>query len=203
MTQICGWGKIRRKLCATMDNTHSMRASPAMPHQRGTFQSGAERSVVLLCPITRPTRTRAPFWPASRSRPQSFWWVCGTTAHSAYPPLFHRLGHRLHAIPDGRHDHHPFPYSIITATIRWPACSTAIQAIALAVATPLLGKLTDKFGQEAGLDSDDYRLDCGRHRAGDGDYQPRAGMGAVLSDAVPGRHSAVGRDEPRALDQDS
>ena len=61
-------------------------------------------------------------------------------------PLFHRLGHRCM----------PFPMVGMTITISvqhyygnysLAGMLTAIQAIALAVATPLLGKLTDKFGQ--------------------------------------------------------
>ncbi len=78
---------------------------------------------------------------------------------------------------------------------------TAIQAIALAVATPLLGKLTDKFGQRQVFDSNDSGVDCRRRRADHIHHQSCAGMGAVLFDAVPGSYSAVGRDEPRALDQ--
>lgn len=77
---------------------------------------------------------------------------------------------------------------------------TAIQAIALAVSSPLLGKLVDKFGQPAGVNSDDPGLDRRRHRPDHQHHQPRPGMGAVLPDAVPRRDSAVGRDEPRPLD---
>ena len=80
---------------------------------------------------------------------------------------------------------------------------TAIQAIALAVATPLLGKLTDKFGQRQVSIPTIIVWIVAAIALVTASYQPRAGMGAVLSDAVPGRHSAVGRDEPRALDQDS
>ena len=64
MTQICGWGKIRRKLCATMDNTSFDEGFAGNATSAGNIQSGAERSVVLLCPTTCPTRT--PLWLASR-----------------------------------------------------------------------------------------------------------------------------------------
>ena len=74
---------------------------------------------------------------------------------------------------------------------------TAIQAIALAVSSPLLGKLVDKFGQrQVSIPG----LDRRRHRPDHQHHQPRPGMGAVLPDAVPRRDSAVGRDEPRPLD---
>lgn len=43
-------------------------------------------------------------------------------------------------------------------------------------------------------------LDRRRHRPDHQHHQPRPGMGAVLPDAVPRRDSAVGRDEPRPLD---
>ena len=71
---------------------------------------------------------------------------------------------------------------------------TAIQAIALAVSSPLLGKLVDKFGQRQ------VSIPTIRHRPDHQHHQPRPGMGAVLPDAVPRRDSAVGRDEPRPLD---
>ena len=49
---------------------------------------------------------------------------------------------------------------------------------------PLLGKLTDKFGQKAGFDSNDSGVDCRRRRASHIHHQSCAGMGAVLFDAV-------------------
>ena len=79
---------------------------------------------------------------------------------------------------------------------------TAIQAIALAVATPLLGKLTDKFGQRQVSIPTIIVWIVAAIALVTAITNARR-MGAVLSDAVPGRHSAVGRDEPRALDQDS
>ena len=89
---------------------------------------------------------------------------------------------------------------------------TAIQAIALAVSSPLLGKLVDKFGQrQVSIPTHLSRpwatatpaVPVGarrRHRPDHQHHQPRPGMGAVLPDAVPRRDSAVGRDEPRPLD---
>lgn len=77
---------------------------------------------------------------------------------------------------------------------------TAIQAIALAVSSPLLGKLVDKFGQRQ-VSIPTILVWIGRrHRPDHQHHQPRPGMGAVLPDAVPRRDSAVGRDEPRPLD---
>lgn len=51
----------------------------------------------------------------------------------------------MHAVPDGRHD----DYDFRTALLRQYSLAGALTAaaIALAVASPVLGKLVDKFGQ--------------------------------------------------------
>ena len=63
---------------------------------------------------------------------------------------------------------------------------TAIQAIALAVSSPLLGKLVDKFGQrQVSIPTILVWI---------------VAAIALTTSAVPRRDSAVGRDEPRPLD---
>ena len=77
---------------------------------------------------------------------------------------------------------------------------TAIQAIALAVSSPLLGKLVDKFGQRQ-VSIPTILVWIVAAIALTTSITNRApGMGAVLPDAVPRRDSAVGRDEPCPLD---
>ena len=69
---------------------------------------------------------------------------------------------------------------------------SAVQAIALAVASPMLGKLVDKFGQRQVSIPTIHRVD---HRRDLTDHQhpiARAGMGAVLHHPVHGRHPARG-----------
>ena len=78
---------------------------------------------------------------------------------------------------------------------------TAIQAIALAVATPLLGKLTDKFGQRQ-VSIPTILVWIVAAVALTTSITNRAPEWVLYCfDAVPGSYSAVGRDEPRALDQ--
>lgn len=77
---------------------------------------------------------------------------------------------------------------------------TAIQAIALAVSSPLLGKLVDKFGQRQVSIPTILVWIVAAIALTTSITKPRPGMGAVLPDAVPRRDSAVGRDEPRPLD---
>ena len=106
----------------------------------------------------------------------------------------------------------PFPMVGMTITISvqhyygnysLAGALTAVQAIALAVASPVLGKLVDKFGQRqvsiptiiVWMIAATALVSCITARV------PSWILFCIVpSDAVPGRHSAVGRDEPSALD---
>ena len=91
----------------------------------------------------------------------------------------------------------PFPMVGMTITISvqhyygnysLAGALTAVQAIALAVASPVLGKLVDN------------RMDDRGDRTGFLHHRPSALMDSVLHRALHGGDSAVGRDEPSALD---
>ena len=100
----------------------------------------------------------------------------------------------------------PFPMVGMTITISvqhyygnysLAGALTAVQAIALAVASPVLGKLVDKFGQrQVSIPTIIVWIIAAISLH----YRPRTVMDPVLHRAVHGGDSAVGRDEPSTLD---
>ena len=173
-----------------MDNTSFDEGFAGNATSAGNIQSGAERSVVLLCPTTCPTRT--PLWAGIKE--------VGHKVFGGYAELL-RIPHTARYSIGSVIACMPFPMVGMTITISvqhyygnysLAGMLTAIQAIALAVATPLLGKLTDKFGQRQVSIPTILVWIVAARRADHIHHQSCAGMGAVLFDAVPGSYSAVG-----------
>lgn len=125
--------------------------------------------------------------------------VCGAASHTAHRAILRRIGNRLHAVPNGRHDDHDFRAALLRQLF---ACRRADGRAGdrAGRGEPSARQAGRQVWSASGFDSDDHCMDNRRDFAGILHYRPRTVMDPVLHRAVHGGDSAVGRDEPSTLD---
>ena len=133
-------------------------------------------------------------------RPQSVRRLCGTATHTAYRTILGRLRHRLYALPHGGHDHHHRRAALLRQLL---SCRRIVRGAGhcLGRREPHTGQAGRQVRSAPGVDSHHHRVGDRRDRVDHQHSIPCAGMGVVLHHAVHGGHSAVGCDEPPALDE--
>ena len=105
----------------------------------------------------------------------------------------------MHAVPDGRHDHYDCRTALLRQLFagRRTHCSTGDR---IGCGKPGARQAGRQVRAASGFHSDDHRVDGRRDRAGVMHHRPCSVVDPVLHRTVHGRDSAVGCDEPSALD---
>lgn len=124
---------------------------------------------------------------------------CGAASHTAHRAILRRIGNRLHAVPNGRHDDHDFRAALLRQLFAGGRADGRAGDRA-GRGEPGARQAGRQIRSTAGVDSHNHRVDGGGDRAGLLHHRTRAVVDPVLHSAVHGRDSAVGRDEPSTLD---